>query len=122
MPSSAFFPDAVGTPSGAGETLLETVVEFVKTPEAIRTIRNLLLFSKVLGEIEPELLSAVARTLPDGLAQVSAKRSETPGLFSLLQRFGSKDSRRAMGAAAELLESVGRGLRSASAQKESERT
>jgi uncharacterized protein YjgD (DUF1641 family) len=95
---------------GAGETLLETVVEVIKTPEAIRTIRNLLLLSKVLGEIEPELLSAVVRTLPQGLAQVSAKRSETPGLFALLQRFSSKDSRRAMSAAAELLESVGRGL------------
>jgi uncharacterized protein YjgD (DUF1641 family) len=89
-------------------------VEVIKTPEAIRTIRNLLLLSKVLGEIEPELLSAVVRTLPQGLAQVSAKRSETPGLFALLQRFSSKDSRRAMSAAAELLESVGRGLGSAS--------
>ncbi len=39
---------------GAGETLVETVVEVVKTPEAIRSIRNLLLLSKVLGEIEPE--------------------------------------------------------------------
>jgi uncharacterized protein YjgD (DUF1641 family) len=101
----------------AGETLVETVVEVVKTPEAIRSIRNLLLLSKVLGEIEPELLSAVVRALPDGLAQVSAKRSETPGLFALLQRFSSKDSRRAMSAAAELLESLGRGLRSDNPQK-----
>jgi hypothetical protein len=52
----------------AGETLVETVVEVVKTPEAIRSIGNLLLLSKV---------------------------------FSLLRRFSSKDSRRAMGAAAE---------------------
>ena len=71
----------------------------------------------MLGEIEPELLSAVVRALPDGLAQVSTKRSETPGLLSLLQRFTSKDSRRAMGAAAELLESLGRGLRSDNPQK-----
>ncbi len=108
------------TPKGAlgeGETLLETVVEVLKTPEAIRTIRNLLLLSKVLVEIEPELLSVVLRTLPQGLAQVSAERSETPGLFSLLRRFNSKDSRRAMGAAAELLESLGRGLRSTGLQK-----
>src|SRR5258707_15789984 len=54
---------------GAGETLVETVVEVVKTPEAICSIRNLLLLSKVLGEIDPELLSAVVRALPDGLAQ-----------------------------------------------------
>ena len=96
----------------AGDTLLDTVVEVAKTPEAIRAIRNLLLLSKVLGEIEPELLDVVARSIPEALAQISAKRSETPGLFSLLQKFRSKDSRRAMGAAAELLESVGKGLKS----------
>jgi uncharacterized protein YjgD (DUF1641 family) len=95
----------------AGDTLLDTVVEVAKTPEAIRTVRNLLLLSQVLGNIEPELLDVIVRSVPEGLAQVSAKRSETPGLFSLLQKFCSKDSRRAMGAAVELLESVGKGLK-----------
>jgi uncharacterized protein YjgD (DUF1641 family) len=96
----------------AGDTLLDTVVEVAKTPEAIRTVRNLLLLSKVLGNIEPELLDVIVRSVPEGLAQVSAKPSQTPGLFSLLQKFCSKDSRRAMGAAVELLESVGKGLKS----------
>jgi uncharacterized protein YjgD (DUF1641 family) len=94
----------------AGDTLLETVVEVAKTPEAIRSVRNLLLLSQVLGNIEPELLDVVVRSIPEALAQVSAKRSEAPGVFSLLQKFSSKNSRRAMGAAAELLESVGKGL------------
>jgi hypothetical protein len=48
--------------------LLETVVEVVKTPEAIRAIRNLLLLSKALGDMEPELLDVVVRALPEGLA------------------------------------------------------
>src|SRR5260221_10279192 len=95
----------------AGDTLLDTVVEVARTPEAIRSVRNLLLLSKGLGEIEPELLDVVVRAIPEGLAQISAKRSETPGLLSLLQKFRSQDSRRAMGAAAELLESVGRNLK-----------
>jgi uncharacterized protein YjgD (DUF1641 family) len=95
----------------ASDTLLETVVEVAKTPEAIRSVRNLLLLSQVLGNIEPELLDGIMRSIPEGLAQVSAKRSETPGLFSLLQKFCSKDSRRALGAIAELLESVGKDLK-----------
>jgi uncharacterized protein YjgD (DUF1641 family) len=94
----------------AGDTLLETVVEVAKTPEAIRSVRNLLLLSQVLGNVEPELLNVIVRSIPEALAQVSAKRSEAPGVFSLLQKFSSKNSRRAMGAAAELLESVGNGL------------
>jgi uncharacterized protein YjgD (DUF1641 family) len=87
------------------------VVEVAKTPEAIRSVRNLLLLSQLLGNIEPELLGVIVRSIPEGLPQASAKRSETPGLFSLLQKFCSKDSRRAMGATAELLESVGKGLK-----------
>ena len=95
----------------AGDNLLETVVEVAKTPEAIRSVRNLLLLSQLLSNIEPELLGVTVRSIPEGLAQASAKRSETPGLFSLLQKFCSRDSRRAMGATAELLESVGKGLK-----------
>ena len=95
----------------AGDNLLETVVEVAKTPEAIRSVRNLLLLSQLLGNIEPELLGVIVRSIPEGLAQASAKRSETPGLFSLLLKFFSRDSRRAMGATAELLESVGKGLK-----------
>jgi uncharacterized protein YjgD (DUF1641 family) len=94
----------------AGDTVLEMVVDIAKTPEAIRSVRNLLLLSQLLGNIEPELLGVIVRSIPEGLAQVSAKRSAAPGLFSLLQKFCSKDSRRAMGVAVELLESVGKGL------------
>jgi uncharacterized protein YjgD (DUF1641 family) len=95
----------------AGDTVLDMVVDVAKTPEAIRSVRNLLLLGQVLGKIEPELLGLIVRSIPEGLAQVSAKRSEAPGLFSLLQKLCSKDGRRAMGAAAELLESFGKGLK-----------
>ena len=105
------FLDLLKGALSAGDTLLETVVEVAKTPEAIRSVRNLLLLSELLGNIEPELLGVIVRSIPEGLPQASAKRSETPGLFSLLQKFCSKDSRRAMGATAELLESVGKGLK-----------
>lgn len=94
----------------AGDTLLETVVEVIKTPEAIRTVRNLLLLTQVLGNIEPELLGVVAHAVPEGLDKISAKGGQAPGFFSLIPKFCSKDSRRTMGAAAELIESVGKGL------------
>jgi hypothetical protein len=46
----------------------------------------------MLGSIEPGLLDDFIRTLPEGLGQAAAKKSQTPGLFSLLQRFTCKDS------------------------------
>jgi len=57
----------------AGDNLLETVVEVAKTPEAIRSVRNLLLLSQLLSNIEPELLGVIVRSIPEGLAQASAK-------------------------------------------------
>ena len=41
-------------PLAASDEILETVVDDVKTPEAIRAIRNLLFWRQILGSIEPE--------------------------------------------------------------------
>jgi hypothetical protein len=41
-----------------------------------------------------------------------ANKSETPGLLALFERFTSKESRRGMAAAAEILENFGKGLAS----------
>ena len=94
----------------ASDFVLETAVETAKTPEAIRRIRNLILLSKKLDSIEPEVLGHLIDSVPEGLAQTSAKRNETPGLFSLVQKFSSKDSRRGLAAAANILETFGKRL------------
>ncbi len=89
--------------------MLETVVETAKTPESIRTIRNLILLSKKLDSIDPELLGRLIDSVPKGLEQAT-KRTEPPGLLSLMQKFSSKDSRRGLAAAAEILETFGQSL------------
>jgi uncharacterized protein YjgD (DUF1641 family) len=94
-----------------GGTLIDTAVEVIKTPEAIRSIRNLLLLNKLLGELDPDLLGAVVQATTKSLAEVSAAK-EPPGLLSLLRRFSSADSRRAMGVGSALLESLGKNLKS----------
>jgi uncharacterized protein YjgD (DUF1641 family) len=103
----------------ASDFLLETVVETAKTPEAIRTIRNLILLSKKLDSIEPEVLGRLIDSVPRGLAQAT-KRTEPPGLFTLVQKFSSRDSRRGLAAAAEILETFGRSLGAASPQGKEE--
>ena len=93
----------------ASDFVLETVVETAKTPEAIRTIRNLILLSQKLDSIDPELLGKLIDSVPEGLAR-AAKRTEPPGLISLVQKFSSQDSRRGLAAAAEILETFGKRL------------
>ena len=57
----------------------------------------------------PALLGRLIDSVPKGLAQAT-KRTEVPGLFFLVQKFSSKDSRRGLAAAAEILETFGRSL------------
>ena len=45
--------------------VLESVVDVVKTPEAVRTMRNLLLLAKLLGNIEAELLGGIVAAVPE---------------------------------------------------------
>jgi uncharacterized protein YjgD (DUF1641 family) len=94
----------------SSDFILETAVETANTPDNIRAIRNLLLLSKLLGGIDPELLGRLAGAIPEGIAQASDTKDEAPGLFALLRRFNSQDCRRAMAFAATLLESLGKRL------------
>jgi uncharacterized protein YjgD (DUF1641 family) len=77
-------------------------------PESVRAIRNLLLLGKLIGSIDPEMLHRVSATLQQ--AQAQSESDEPPSTLTLLARFRSKESRRALAAAATVLESIGREL------------
>ncbi|MFZ0504430.1 MAG: hypothetical protein WAM44_12005, partial [Chthoniobacterales bacterium] len=94
----------------SSDFILEAAVETANTPENIRAIRNLLLLSKLLGGIDPDLLARLAGAIPEGIAQASATKGEAPGLFALLRKFNSQDCRRGMAFAATLLENLGKKL------------
>jgi len=94
----------------ASDFVLESVVETAKTPEAVRSVRNVFLLTKMLGSIEPEVLEQLIDSVPEGLAKASAPRKETPGLFSLVQKLTSQESRRGLAVAAEILETFGKRL------------
>src|SRR5579859_5979705 len=50
---------------GSGDRLTEIVVEAAKSPESARGIRNIIILTKILGSIEPELVEGFARSLPE---------------------------------------------------------
>jgi uncharacterized protein YjgD (DUF1641 family) len=94
---------------GGGNKILEIVVDASKTPEAIRGIRNLLIMTKILGSMDPELLKKFAEAIPDVLVS-AAKAQETtpPGLWETLRILRSKNLRRGLAVANNLLEALGR--------------
>jgi uncharacterized protein YjgD (DUF1641 family) len=100
---------------GGSDKILEIVVESAKTQEAVRGIRNLLIITKILGSMEPELLEKFAQAVPDALAGAAkAETSEPPGFWGVVKIFQSKNLRRGLAVVNNLLEAWGRNF---SAQK-----
>ena len=94
----------------ASDEILETVVGDIKTPEAIRAIRNLLFWRRILGSIEPEWFKGIFKAIPEGIAEATTERNKPIGPFTLLKRLMNKDSLRGMAAAMDFLQAFGRHL------------
>src|SRR5882762_5195329 len=58
----------------SSDKVIEIVVDAAKTPEAIIATRNLLILSKVMFTLEPELLENIAKAVSDRLAQAKAQK------------------------------------------------
>src|SRR6266404_2397326 len=61
--------DLMRSAVAASDDILDKVVDNAKTPEAIRAIRNLLFWRRILGSIEPDWFQGIFRAIPEGIAQ-----------------------------------------------------
>ena len=102
--------DVLNGALSSGNFILDTVVETANAPENIRALRNLILLSKLLGDIDPEVLRRLVGAVPEALQRVPSATTNAPGALALLKKFNSRDSRRGMAFAADLLESLGKRL------------
>jgi len=102
--------ETAATALKAGDEILDKVVETAKTPEAIRSLRNLLFWQKVLGSIEPQWFQGMFQAIPEALATATAERDEPVRVWKLLRRALAKDSLRGLAAAVDFLESFGHHL------------
>ena len=100
----------------ASDEILEKVVDNARTPEAIRAMRNLLFWRRILGSIEPEWFQEIFQAIPEGIAQATAERNQPVSLFGLLRRAFSKDSLRGLAAAVAFLQAFGRHLHASEKQ------
>jgi len=102
--------ETAATALKAGDEILDKAVDIAKTPEAIRSLRNLLFWQKVLGSIEPQWFQGLFKAIPDGLATATAERDEPVRVWKLLRRALSKDGLRGLAVAVDFLVSFGRHL------------
>lgn len=95
---------------GSSDKVIEIIVEAAKTPEAIRGIRNVITLTKILGNIEPELVEGFARSLPEAIVSTKAQETKPPGLWGILMQFRRKNFRRGLVFVNSLLEAFGKNL------------
>jgi len=93
---------------GAGDDLVGHLAKAAAQPEAIRAMRNLIAFSKILGQIDPELIESVARSIPPQLTDRNLRRhTPPPSLWKLARTFWSPPTRHALLAVGLVLAGVG---------------
>ena len=100
----------------ASDEILERLVDNARTPEAIRAIRNLLFWRRILGSIEPDWFKGIFQAIPEGIAQATAEREQPVSFFSLLRRLSNKDTLRGLAAAIDFMQAFGRHLHSSERQ------
>ena len=100
---------------GSSDKVLAIAVDAAKTPQAINATRNLLILSKVMFTLEPDLLENFVTAVPNSLAQ--AKEQKPLSLWQLFKKMCSQDTRRALSATLGLVESFGKSLGSVATAK-----
>jgi uncharacterized protein YjgD (DUF1641 family) len=102
--------DIARTALAARDELLDTVIDGINTPAAIRALRNLVFWQGILGSIEPKWFKGLTQAVPEGLEKATAERNRPVRLWTLLRRALSNNSRRGLAAGVDFLESFGRHL------------
>src|ERR1700730_18800083 len=77
---------------GGGNKILEIIVDASKSPEAIRGIRNLVIMTKILGSMDPEVLKKFTEAIPDVLVSAAkAQATPPPGFWETWRILRSKN-------------------------------
>jgi uncharacterized protein YjgD (DUF1641 family) len=97
--------------AGAKDLVIGQVSAGLNTPEGIRGMRNLLALSKLFAGMDPDILQATVSQASAAIEQSLRESNDPPSLLRIFKKLRSDDSRRALNAAAHILESIGRNLR-----------
>lgn len=103
---------------GGGEAMIGKASELANTPEGIRLMRNLLAMARLIGELDPTLLDAVAKAISESRSR-EEKSTAPPSLWQTLQRLTNIDSRRALARVANFSQAFGRAYNAGAGEKKS---
>lgn len=92
----------------AGDELVDMVTASLNTPESIRSIRNVLLLTRLLGSLPPETVHSVLNAVTSATNCPAARTP--PGMLELFRRMRTDNSRRGLAVAIDMLEALGKAV------------
>jgi uncharacterized protein YjgD (DUF1641 family) len=95
----------------AKDHVLEAVVKDTEMSQAIHALRNAIIFGKMMGSMNPELMQCIATAVGDTLGSERRPVIDPPGLFSLLGQFRRPELRRSVALVNRFLENLGTRLK-----------
>jgi len=95
----------------AKDHALEALVKDTDSSQAIHALRNAIIFGKLMGSINPELIQCIANAVGETLGSERRPVIDPPGLFSLLGQFRRPELRRSVALINKFLETLGTRLK-----------
>ncbi|MGA8530401.1 MAG: hypothetical protein WB622_11855 [Acidobacteriaceae bacterium] len=95
----------------AKDHVVEAVVKETETPAAIHALRNAIIFGKIMGAMNPDLMECFAAAVTETLGTERRPVIEPPGLLSLLGQFRRPELRRSVALINRFLETLGTRLK-----------
>lgn len=95
---------------GAKDHIAGKLAEYATLPEAVAGIRNFLAILKIAGSLDPDALNCLANAID--LANLKhEKEQKAPGIFTLIRRMNSEDSRRGLSFLTLMLAGLGESMK-----------
>jgi uncharacterized protein YjgD (DUF1641 family) len=95
----------------AKDHVLEAMVGDADTSQSIHALRNAIIFGKMMGSINPELMQCIANSVAETLGSERRPVIEPPGLLSLLGQFRRPELRRSVALINKFLDTLGTRLK-----------
>jgi len=95
----------------AGDEILDRAVGAARSPHGTRALRNMLILSRMLGSMNPDLLECIAVATGQTLGSERKPVIEPPGFLALLSQFRRPELRRSIALINRFLETLGNQLK-----------
>jgi len=96
--------------AAANGEIIGRISSSLRSPEAVRGIRNLIALSQALGRIEPQMFDDLRDAINETARKNAHRNEPPPGLWKLAKKADSENSLRVLAAATDFLESFGKRL------------